>query len=1074
MRSHLSIVIERHATDEGLNSDTFQSPGAAWRRRFSFAVAFIVVAAGLSVIAGRILDVPLLQGATFKGITVKFNTAVCFLLLGTSLLFLVGPVPKAWTRLVGQAAALLALLIGAATLFQHISGISVGVDEMFFHESPGELATVSPGRTGPPASTAFVLLGSALFLLHRRTSSAAVPQALGLLTFFIAMLPFTGYLYGAELMYGVAHFSGIAAPTAVALALLGLAVIASRAEHGPADVLLRQDAGGVLARRMLPAVLIIPLLFGWLAIRGWRAQLFDTRFVVASLVLALILLLTVFVARTAAELTARDRLRQRAENQVRRSRSELVSLVDNASIGLCGVNADGIILWANQAELDMLGYSSEEFVGHHLSEFHVDQALVADTLRRVAGGERLQEHETRMKCRDGSIKTVSINSSALLEDGQFVHTQCFTTDVTERKKVEAATAQLANVVQFSDDAIITTDLDRVVTSWNSSATHLFGYSAAEMLGRPIEVLIPEEFKAEEPQILARLRRGEIIDHYETKRLHKDGRTIDVSISVSPMRARNGSIIGASKIARDITERKRSARALAESEDRFKSMVNAMPQLAWIARADGYITWYNDRWYQYTGTTPKDMEGWGWQRVHDPDVLPRVLERWKLSLHSGQPFEMEFPIRAADGRFRSFLTRVVPLRSAQGEIIQWLGTNTDVSELDRVRTELAAHKDRLEELVLARTQELEIAHQERRRAERMAALGSLSAGLGHDMGNLILPIRMRLETLGEAELTPMQREDIEAINASVNYLQRLSNGLKLLTIDTSQSRAATDRTDLAAWWLEFQSLLKAAIPRGVAFSATVPTQDPSVDLAIAPAALSQCVFNLVQNACEAIAKAPGVAGRITITIDTASNQARITVSDNGAGMSPEVLSRCLEPFFTTKVRAMSTGMGLSLVRGLVEQAGGTVAAASREGEGSTFTLLIPIRSALDAPVPSHPSKCTAAVSLVDPKLRTLVLLAMNAAGADVRIGDPIDSNDVDVWVVQDGAGVDAAALRFIAARPNGQTAPPRRVVVLTQTPIDDSANAPLAGPITRVHSAVDSAKLRSILSQSISSQPAPTA
>jgi PAS domain S-box-containing protein len=119
--------------------------------------------------------------------------------------------------------------------------------------------------------------------------------------------------------------------------------------------------------------------------------------------------------------------------------------------------------------------------------------------------------------------------------------------------------------------------------------------------------------------------------------------------------------------------------LQESEERFRTMANAIPQLAWIAQPDGYIYWYNERWYSYTGTTPEQMEGWGWQSVHDPKMLPKVMEQWKASLATKQMFDMEFPLRGAAGTFRQFLTRGYPLKDAAGNVIQWFGTNTDITE-----------------------------------------------------------------------------------------------------------------------------------------------------------------------------------------------------------------------------------------------------------------------------------------------------------------------------------------------------------------------------------------------------------
>ncbi len=130
---------------------------------------------------------------------------------------------------------------------------------------------------------------------------------------------------------------------------------------------------------------------------------------------------------------------------------------------------------------------------------------------------------------------------------------------------------------------------------------------------------------------------------------------------------------------------RAEEALAESEKNYRTMAESIPQLAWMARPDGYIFWYNRRWYDYTGAAPEDTEGWGWQSVHDPEVLPSVLERWRMSIATGEPFDMEFPLRGKDGRFRAFLTRVMPLKDSENEVAMWFGTSTDVSEQREAET-----------------------------------------------------------------------------------------------------------------------------------------------------------------------------------------------------------------------------------------------------------------------------------------------------------------------------------------------------------------------------------------------------
>jgi PAS domain S-box-containing protein len=150
------------------------------------------------------------------------------------------------------------------------------------------------------------------------------------------------------------------------------------------------------------------------------------------------------------------------------------------------------------------------------------------------------------------------------------------------------------------------------------------------------------------------------------------------VNIRPLKNQRGEVTGAINCFYDITERKQAEEATRDILARFQVLADNIPTLCWTANADGWIFWFNRRWYEYTGTTPQSQEGWGWASVHDPEALPAVMERWKASIATGQPFEMVFPLKGADGVFRPFLTRIVALRDEEGRIVQWFGTNTDIT------------------------------------------------------------------------------------------------------------------------------------------------------------------------------------------------------------------------------------------------------------------------------------------------------------------------------------------------------------------------------------------------------------
>jgi len=267
-------------------------------------------------------------------------------------------------------------------------------------------------------------------------------------------------------------------------------------------------------------------------------------------------------------------------------------------------------------------------------------------------------------------------------------------DVTERRlaeerlrrgeadlaRIAETESRLATIVQCSDDAIMSKSLDGTIRSWNAGAERIFGYTAEEMVGRSILLLIPADRTREEAEISARMARGERIDHYETVRIAKGGRRLHVSISISPIRDAAGRVVGASKIARDVTAQREAEQGRRRSEEQFRQLADALPQIVWSARPDGVLEYCNDRWFEFVGAKRGDPGAQSWLPILHPDDLQRSMETWDGCIRSGNLFQIEYRFRdRRTGGYRWFLARAFPLRDDDGRIVHWIGTCTDIDD-----------------------------------------------------------------------------------------------------------------------------------------------------------------------------------------------------------------------------------------------------------------------------------------------------------------------------------------------------------------------------------------------------------
>jgi len=368
--------------------------------------------------------------------------------------------------------------------------------------------------------------------------------------------------------------------------------------------------------------------------------------------------------------------------------------------------------------------------------------------------------------------------------------------------------------------------------------------------------------------------------------------------------------------------------LEETEARFRHLADNIPQLAWMARPDGHIFWYNRRWFEYTGTTMQEMDGWGWQKVHDSERVPKVVATWRHSLKSGLPWEHTFPLRRSDGVFRWFLSRAMPLRDAAGKITLWFGSNTDITE----QRENAEERHRL----------LESERAARSSAERASFLkDEFLATLSHELRTPLNAILGWTQLLRAGGNDPASIEEgLETIERNARAQTRIIEDLlEMSRIISGKTRLDVQAIDLSAI---VESALGSVLPAAAAKQVRIIKMlDPVPAMSGDPARLQQVLWNLLANAIKFTPKG----GRVTVVLERINSHVEISVSDNGEGIAPEFLPYVFDRFRQQDAsrtrRHCGLGLGLSIVKNLVELHGGNVRVESEGlGKGATFTVALP--------------------------------------------------------------------------------------------------------------------------------------
>lgn len=409
--------------------------------------------------------------------------------------------------------------------------------------------------------------------------------------------------------------------------------------------------------------------------------------------------------------------------------------------------------------------------------------------------------------------------------------------------------------------------------------------------------------------------------YDKEYIAKDGTRVPITLGYTPVEDRTGQYIC---FVLDQSRLRQAELALKQSQAEFFQLADAIPQMAWMTRADGYVDWFNHRWYQYTGLTQEDCLGWSWMQCIQPDDLPQVKAAWEKSIATGQQVDIVAPILGADGSVRPFLTRALPLKNDDGEIVRWFGTNTDISEQQQIQEEL-------------RTVAAQLSDADRKKDEFLATLA-------HELRNPLAPIRMGLE------LMKLASDDRQLLDETRETMERQTKQLISLVDDLLDvSRVTRGKLDLRKANIKISDVIESAV------ETSQPLIDDSehtlevinnIDITIHadPHRLAQVVSNLLNNA----AKYTPDGGKIILSVEQPDDEhVAIQIRDTGIGIPAEMIDNIFM-MFTQIDRSMERryaglGIGLTLVKSLVEMHGGTISVTSQgQGQGSQFTVTLPLR------------------------------------------------------------------------------------------------------------------------------------
>lgn len=696
---------------------------------------------------------------------------------------------------------------------------------------------------------------------------------------------------------------------------------------------------------------------------------------------------------------------RRIEIALRESEERLRAITESIPVLLMRCNAQQQFVFANRAYLERRGVTLGDLVGRSMREVVGDEAYteLAPYIEQVLRGETVK-FEVAVDYPELGERQVSVSYvPERAHDGSVAGWIGSITDITEHKRADVISRQLAAIVESSTDSIISVDLDGVITSWNKGAQVLFGYTAEETLGRDVRFLIPENRQAEEPRILERIRAGERIEHFQTVRRRKDGQLAFISLTVSPIKDASGTIVGASKIARDITELHLAQEALRqrtrvlEAVNRVSSSLVAELNLDRIVQSvteagrevagTCYGAFYSQIGRESTQLVLHSIAGAAWSDAESIGLpqttavfesVPKGDAAVRLSgenpafgrpLPAGEWIALPVISRSGEvlggmlfggegqGRCDEETERILAAIAAQAAMAidnakLYHAVERELTEKRRAeadlltaQTQLQAHASLLEQKVQERTQSLR---------EAITQMEEFSYTVSHD---LRAPLRA-MNTYAQALVEDYGPALDGTARHYLERIQRSSQRMEKLTHDVlTYSRLA--RSEIQLTTVDLDALLRDMVYQYAEFQpphAEIKIKRPLHDVRAHEVSLGQCIANLLTNAVKFVA--PGVQPKIRIHTELRDGVVRLWIADNGIGIDPQYQVRLFQVFerLNNRQQYEGTGIGLAIVRKAVDKMGGRCGVESDGANGSRFWIELP--HALPAPHELSPSHAPA--------------------------------------------------------------------------------------------------------------------